>query len=95
MYNTTSGLNISGSGINLANMLSSRNSSVRQLGLIMMVNSSDCPPLCKENHNKYNQPLEIRLTIDGKLLINGKNVDSTTTLPGFRILVDSKEAKSE
>ncbi|MGI6113426.1 MAG: hypothetical protein ACOYEJ_04820 [Mahellales bacterium] len=97
MAEITNRLNAKAAAINIANILSSRDSKVRQNALIMLLNPTlrwlnDADGIGNDRQNA--EPREIRITLDGNILIDGKKIDSEKPPLGYKIFVDKKEARS-
>jgi hypothetical protein len=94
MGKANNSINAKAATINLANILSSIDTHVRQTGLILLLNTAND----LLNHELKNDHLtgldEIRITLGGEIFVNGKKIDPNNLLPGYKIVMDRKESKS-
>lgn len=91
MKKARNGINAAASTVNLANILTSRSSNVRQSGVIFLINTA------------YNQDVDtgdmpdsakIRLSLHGELSINGKKIDPGKPILGYQVFMQTKQSKS-
>ena len=98
MSQITNSLNAKAAAINIANILSSQDSRIRQNALILVLNPAS--PWFDEsggadgNSRQDARPSEIKITLDGEILIDGKKINIKKPPSGYRIFVDRKEARS-
>jgi hypothetical protein len=99
MQSAKAGLNATATAVNLANILSSSFSNVRQAGLILLINNAYNQDLDtkidKSSKEAGSESGEIRLSLDGELFIGGKKVDPDNPMPGYRVFMDSKRSASK
>ncbi|HBS61066.1 MAG TPA: hypothetical protein DEA44_17605 [Firmicutes bacterium] len=91
MKSARSGINATAATVNLANILTSRFSNVRQSGLIFLINTADKQDVATGDGL---ETAEIRLSLNGELSINGKKIDPGKPIPGYRVFMDTKQSKS-
>ena len=97
MQDEIGSLNASAAAVNLANILSSCRSNVRQSGLVLMINNAmDMFASCKDKYadKKGEKPVEIRLSLDGEVYIDGRKVDPKNPIPGYKIFIDRKNSRA-
>lgn len=84
-----SGINAAAATVNLANILTSRFSNVRQSGLVLLINTA-----YNQDTDDRSTSAKIRLSLDGELSIDGKKVDPNKAIPGYQVFMDTKKSKS-
>lgn len=99
MRSVKPGLNATATAVNLANILSSSFSNVRQAGLILLINNAynqgTHARINKLHEEDGSESAEIRLSLDGELFIGGKKVEPDNPVPGYKVFMDTKRSSSK